>query len=190
MNDLWRGYKVRLRAVDITDFDAFFADAQDMGSQRLGNETNLPLSAKLLRERLEKPAPFDAPNCWLAIESLEDGCLVGSVSTNDTTPRHRNFKYGIAIFREHWRKGYATEAASLLLRYYFRELGYRRVMAIVYSFNTASLALRDRMGFTREGTLRKNLFTQGRFFDEVVFGLLASEFEALEAALPQEEPLG
>ena len=54
----------------------------------------------------------------------------------------------------------------------------------------ASLALHDRMGFTREGTLRKNLFTQGRFFDEVVFGLLASECEALEAALPQEEPLG
>ena len=70
--------------MDITDFDAFFADTQDMGSQRLCNETNLPLSAKLLRERLEKPAPLDVPNCWLAIESLEEGCLVGSVSTSDT----------------------------------------------------------------------------------------------------------
>lgn len=41
------------------------------------------------------------------------------------------------------------------------------------------------MRFTREDTLRQNLFTQGRFFDEVVFGLLASEFETLEAVPPQ-----
>ncbi|MEM7366381.1 MAG: GNAT family protein [Pseudomonadota bacterium] len=189
MTDLWRGHKVRLRAVDVSDFDAFHADSHDMAVQRLGNETNLPLSAKLLRERLEKPAPHDTQNCWLAVESLEHGCLVGSVSVHDANRRHRNFKYGVAIFREYWRRGFAIEAISLLLRYYFRELGYRRVTAVVYSFNTASLALHEQMGFVREGVLRQSLFTQGRFFDEVVFGLLASEFEALESALPEEASL-
>ena len=78
--------------MDASDFDAFLANAQDMESQRSNDETYLPLSPKLLRERLEKPAPHDAQNCWLAGESLEHGCLVGSVSVHDAKQRHRDFK--------------------------------------------------------------------------------------------------
>ena len=72
----------------------------------------------------------------------------------------------------------------MALRYYFRELGYHRANATVYEFNAPSLALHRSLGFREEGRLRQSLFTQGRYFDELLFGMLAEEFDALEQDLP------
>ena len=89
------------------------------------------------------------------------------MNTHSCDTRHGTFKYGVAIFREHWRKGYASEAVKLLLGYYFEELRYQKVMAHIYAFNESSIQLHERLGFKQEGRLRNMVFTQGRHFDEL-----------------------
>jgi RimJ/RimL family protein N-acetyltransferase len=76
------------------------------------------------------------------------------------------------------RKGYASEAILLVLRYYFLELGYQKVTATVYSFNTPSISLHERLGFQPEGRVRRTVYTQGQHFDELIFGMTREEFEA------------
>lgn len=65
------------------------------------------------------------------------------------------------------------------MRYYFHELRYQKVTAIVYSFNGRSQRLHESLGFTLEGRLRRMAYTNGTLHDELYFGLTREEFDAL-----------
>ena len=82
------------------------------------------------------------------------------------------------IRREHQRRGYASEAIALVLRYYFQELRYQKASVRAYSFNEPSIRLHERLGFQLEGRLRREVYTEGRYFDVLVFGMTAEEFAA------------
>jgi RimJ/RimL family protein N-acetyltransferase len=58
----------------------------------------------------------------------------------------------------------------------------RSVNIKVYGFNEASIRLHESLGFQREGCLRRMVYTEGRFHDEVVYGMTAEEFR--EKRLP------
>ncbi|MCB0159546.1 MAG: GNAT family N-acetyltransferase [Caldilineaceae bacterium] len=49
----------------------------------------------------------------------------------------------------------------------------------VYSNNPVSQALHERLGFQLEGRLRRIIYTHGRFFDELYYGITDDEFAAL-----------
>ena len=182
--DFWIGHRVRLRAARDEDWRAFFDAAGDSESDRLASEVRLPPTEAEWRARMTKPSDTAADKAWLVIERLDDPIVVGHINVHDADRRHRSFEYGIRLFPPFWRQGFASEAIALLLRYYFRELGYHRAFATVYAFNAGSLRLHDRLGFTREGVLRENLFAAGEYHDEICFGLLDREFDPLEAKLP------
>ncbi|NOU88678.1 GNAT family N-acetyltransferase [Paenibacillus sp. LMG 31460] len=179
-SNIWSGSKVRLRPVLPSDWKAFHENDQDSGGARLCDFIHFPRSEDGTKSWAEYKSskPSDGDNVFLAIESL-DGTLVGSITANSCDTRNGTFKYGIAIFRKHWRKGYAFEATKILLRYYFDELRYRKVNAYVYAFNEGSCALQDHLGFIQEGILREMIFTNGRHYDEYVYGQTKDEFEKL-----------
>ncbi len=105
--------------------------------------------------------------------------VAGTISTHHADRRNGNVKYGIAIMKEHQRKGYAAEAIRLVLRYYFQELGYHKAIAEVYAFNEPSISLHENLGFKQEGRLRDMIYTGGEHHDVLVFGMLAEEFGAV-----------
>lgn len=183
-SELWRGHRVRLRALQADDWQVFHVNDRDSHSARLADEIKLPESPAQMQARFEKLAERSGHDTVLVIEALEDDAVVGSVNVHGSDARHRSFEYGVHVFAKHRRQGFAIEAISLLLRFYFRELGYHRAWSTVYSFNAPSIALQQAMGFVAEGTTRESLFTDGRFYDELIFGLLESEFEPLEQRLP------
>ncbi|TCZ78417.1 N-acetyltransferase [Paenibacillus albiflavus] len=180
--NIWTGHKVRLRAILPTDWDKFHNNDYDSDSARLCDVIHFPRSedgTKAWAEHQASKGPNGDEN-MLAIETL-DGVLVGSISTSKCDTRNGTFTYGVAIFREYWRKGYASEAIMILLRYYFEELRYQKVTAHVYAFNDNSLALHERLGFVQEGRLRNMIFTRGQYFDEYLYGLTKSEYEKLKS---------
>jgi ribosomal-protein-alanine N-acetyltransferase len=67
-----------------------------------------------------------------------------------------------------------------MLGYAFGPLGLHRVTAAIGPENTASLALVDRLGFSREGVLRDHVHTNGAWRDSVLLSLLAPEWRAGE----------
>jgi RimJ/RimL family protein N-acetyltransferase len=85
-------------------------------------------------------------------------------------------KLGYAIKASEWGKGYATEAARLLLDFAFGPLGLHRVSAAIGPDNDASIALVKRLGLTHEGRLRDHVFTNGAWRDSLLFSVLAGEW--------------
>ena len=64
----------------------------------------------------------------------------------------------------------------ILCRYGFRVRGLRRLHLETLSDNHAMMAVAEKLGFTREGMTRSSSWVNGRFCDDVIFGLLAEEF--------------
>ena len=177
MNNIWTGNRIRLRAVEASDWETFHAWDQDTEVAQLSYEIPFPRNAANSQEwaeRESKEPPKDDVYRFV-IESL-DGEMVGTLNTHSCDRRNGTFKYGLGIMRDHWRKGYASEAISLVLRYYFGELCYQKVMAHVYDFNDGSIKLHRAMGFVEEGRLRRTGFTNGTYHDELVFGMTNDEF--------------
>jgi RimJ/RimL family protein N-acetyltransferase len=182
-NSVWQGKKVRLRAIEPEDWTVFNAWNLDSETARLCYAVPFPSSKerdrKWAAEQAVQEGKNDAIN--LGIEN-EAGELVGVINSHSCSPRNGTFRYGLAVQREHWRKGYASEAILLLLRYYFLELRYQKVNADVYSFNTASVRLHERLGFVQEGRLRRMIYTDGQYFDDFIFGMTAEEFAEKHSA--------
>jgi len=85
----------------------------------------------------------------LAIESVDGGTLVGAISTIETRPVDGFFGYGVAIGREHQRRGYGRDAVLLLLRFMFAERRYTKCTVGVYAGNAPSLAMHRSWGSSR-----------------------------------------
>lgn len=180
MTDIWRGRLVRLRAVEPEDWETHAAWNQDSAMSRQLDQVWFPTSSARARAWADEASrrSVEDDGFDFEIEALSDGALVGSLGIHHCDRRVGSFFYGVAT-REKWRRrGYASEAILLVARYYFQELRYQKMNAQVYSFNTASLALHEKLGFTREGTLRRMAFTGGQRHDIVAFGLTADEFAA------------
>jgi RimJ/RimL family protein N-acetyltransferase len=177
------GQRVRLRAIEPEDWETFYAWNQDTAAMRGLNLAQFPQSKASAREWAANWAtrPAERDNAFFVIENL-DGEIVGSIDSKECDPRHGTFSYGLGVRREHYRKGYATEAVLLLLRHLFRERRYQKVTIHVYSFNEPSLRLHERLGFQQEGRLRRMFFVDGAWVDKVIFGMTAEEFEQQHAA--------
>lgn len=69
----------------------------------------------------------------------------------EADPAAGRFGYGIAIGRPYQRRGYASEAVVILLRYLFGERRYHKCEVGIYAYNEPSVALHRRLGFVEEG---------------------------------------
>ncbi|SDT05640.1 Protein N-acetyltransferase, RimJ/RimL family [Paenibacillaceae bacterium GAS479] len=176
----WTGSKIRLRPIAPEDWELFHDNDQDLEGARAADMIFFPRSEEATRIWAEKKAEQEPEedNMSLAIETLE-GELVGAINSHHCDQRFGSFQYGIALFRPHWRKGYASDAVLVLLRYFFHELRYEKATAHVYSFNEASMKFQKSLGFQLEGRLREQMFTNGRRHDELIYGMLRREFDQL-----------
>jgi RimJ/RimL family protein N-acetyltransferase len=94
----------------------------------------------------------------------------------------RRAEVGYVLGRRDWGRGLMGEALTLLLDLAFGPLQLRRLEAEVDPRNTASNRLALRLGFTREGTLRRRWLTKGEEKDTHIYGLLVDEWQARRAA--------
>ncbi|MFB9208984.1 GNAT family N-acetyltransferase [Nonomuraea spiralis] len=183
MTSVWVGERVRLRAIEPEDWEAFLGFEEDSDAVRNGWRLHPPRSAaeakKWATELAEQESDMDQVR--LVVAAADDGRPVGMINTHDVERMHGTFAYGISIGTPHHRKGYAGEAIVLLLRYMFAERRFQKAEAWVYSSNEPSLALHRRLGFVEEGRRRRSRFAAGRYDDEVLFGMTVEEFTALYA---------
>jgi RimJ/RimL family protein N-acetyltransferase len=177
--NIFRGVDVQLRAMEPEDWEINWAWGVETESARASYYIPFPQSRAATRRRMEErvATPQQGDNFTFIIENLA-GEFVGNINTHHCDPRFGTFSYGLAVREAHQRQGYASEAIKLVLNYYFRELRYQKCTVHVYAFNEASLKLHQKLGFQQEGRLRRMIFTNGVYHDEVIFGMTAKEFQA------------
>jgi len=109
---------------------------------------------------------------------LKDGERhIGNIGLHRIDWPHRCAQTGMIIGEADCRgQGLGHEAKELLLGYAFTDLGLHRVGSSVIDGNTPSIRCLLKSGYREEGRRRKRWWHEGRFVDEVEFGLLAEEW--------------
>jgi RimJ/RimL family protein N-acetyltransferase len=74
-------------------------------------------------------------------------------------------------------KGYAKEAVGLLVDYLFSNYPAERISAFTDQENLPAQHVMERIGFQREGMLRRSTFRDGEWHDLAIYGLLRNEWE-------------
>jgi ribosomal-protein-alanine N-acetyltransferase len=117
----------------------------------------------------------------LAVTVRPGGTVVGSMALMVNT-NHKRGELGYMIAKEHWNRGYCTEAARAMLKYGFTTLGLNRIQAVHFPRNPASGRVMQKLGMNREGLLRQYVSNRSDPEDVAMYSILRSEFE-----LPGEE---
>jgi RimJ/RimL family protein N-acetyltransferase len=102
--------------------------------------------------------------------------VIGTATLAQIDLRNARAEIGFALGREHWGRGLAREAVSVLLDHAFGEMGLHRIEADSDPGNQPSIRLLERLGFRREGYLPERWYVGGRWHDTVMFGLLKRDW--------------
>jgi RimJ/RimL family protein N-acetyltransferase len=112
-----------------------------------------------------------------------DGTVVGRVNLFNEDCLARHAEVGIALLPEARGKGIGTAALAQLVEFAFVRRNLRRLHLVVIASNAAAIASYRKIGFVDEGLRREHCWVRGRYEDEVIMGLLRSDWLAARGPL-------
>jgi RimJ/RimL family protein N-acetyltransferase len=119
------------------------------------------------------PAPSAAEFSIVELASRE---LAGQVALWGIDEHNRMAHIGIELRPAFRGRGLGADAVRVVCRYGFALRGLHRLQLETLADNHAMIAVAEKLGFAREGVTRGSSWMNGRFMDDVIFGLLAEEF--------------
>lgn len=137
------------------------------------------LNTTAQKQWFEDKVLSDSATIMFSIRRLDDNILLGSCGLVyiDWIRRHAELSLYIGWNNAYIDdEGFAEEACRLLLKYAYHELCLNKVWTEIYSFDTPKKNLYDKLGFHKDGVLRQNHYSEGKWVDSLIFSLLASEF--------------
>ena len=136
-----------------------------------------PAMVKKQHEAIEKEMDENKNLFYFTIRTRENDRFIGNalVEWVDWANGNGFIRLGIGAVEDQ-RKGYGSQALSMLLRYAFGELNLYRVTAVVPAYNEGAIRLFQKFGFMEEVRRRKAIHRDGEFWDLVSFGLLNAEW--------------
>lgn len=90
---------------------------------------------------------------------------------------NRSAHLGLTLRPAFRGRGLGTDVVRVLCEYGFTTRGLHRLQLETLADNAAMIRAAIQNGFVREGTLRNSAWVLGEFVDQVVYGLLASEWK-------------
>jgi RimJ/RimL family protein N-acetyltransferase len=132
------------------------------------------LDAKMGQTALEDEGQVLA----LGVVLRETGVVVGDVSLQWLSRRHRQGEIGFVFHPGYQGRGLATEAAEVVLGLGFDGLGLHRVIGRCDALNLPSARLMERLGMRQEAHFVHNEIFKGAWGDELVYAMLEDEWRA------------
>jgi ribosomal-protein-alanine N-acetyltransferase len=145
---------------------------------------------KNLKDRFPHPYTFDDAEEWLlaacnqspeinfAIAIADE--LIGAIGLEFQDDVYRfSAEIGYWLAEPYWGKGITAGALRVMTKYSFENFDFNRIFANVFELNPASVKVLEKAGYTFEARLRKSVFKQGRFQDQIVYSILRDEYEQL-----------
>jgi RimJ/RimL family protein N-acetyltransferase len=124
------------------------------------------LLSRLTTERQDIREVAASDTSVLGIITLPDSTPVGSVAFLDHDLVHRKAELRKMIGDpEHRRKGFATKASALWIRYGVHTLGLKKIYVNTLNANVGNIKLNEELGFKVEGILRNEVFIDGAYRD-------------------------
>ena len=180
-----RGERLLLRPLAVSDADALLAyRSRDdvcryVPFEPMGRDDILQrIAGQWARTELTD----EGQSLTLGAQVGETGELVGDVVLFWHSREHAGGELGYVFNPDLGGRGYATEAANLMLRLGFSGLGLHRIVARIDERNEASVRLARRLGMRQEARLVSNELFKGEWSNELDFAILADEWYARPAS--------
>ena len=166
----------RLRDEDLDTLVAYRADPAVMRWQSWDSDDAVKDRAMI--DALKQVEPFAANGYFqFGVELKATRELIGDLYFKmDEAGTQAELGYTFAP--KYQGQGLATEAARCLLDHAFTQRGLHRVYATTDPRNDASIKLMKRLGMRQEAHFRENLWFKGAWADDVVFAILAREWQS------------
>ncbi|MEO8889122.1 MAG: GNAT family protein [Jatrophihabitantaceae bacterium] len=107
---------------------------------------------------------------------IAGGVVAGRAAIFDEDPLVRQAEVGLGLVAEARGQGYGTEALRQLVEFAFVRRNLRRVHLAVVASNAGAIASYRKVGFVEEGRRREHCWVRGHYEDEVLMGLLRSQW--------------
>ena len=173
---LLEGKSVNLRLVEKDDVDYLVECINDIDF--MGEYVSIGQISKSEQMRY-----FDNPSnlailteAKMLIVQKKDGTKIGLMNHRLHLP-YRWMEIGYFFAPSERGKGYGTEAVQLIVDYLFLSKDLARIQAGTDVRNKASQRVLEKVGFQREGTMRKCLFNRGELRDYYLYSILREEWK-------------
>jgi RimJ/RimL family protein N-acetyltransferase len=173
-----RGDTIGLRARHETDVLVLQSELYDDVATRATADTRpwRPIAPGSTASPYAVSDPADDAACFSVVR-LTDDELVGEALLWGIDQHNRTAHLGISLRPAFRGRGLGTDVVRVLCHYGFVVRGLHRLQVETLADNTAMIRAATRTGFVSEGTLRRAAWVNGAFADEVILGLLATEWD-------------
>jgi RimJ/RimL family protein N-acetyltransferase len=172
-----QGERVNLRRLEEEDLEKELQWLSDPEVTRLTQAGySLPVTRAQVQEMFKEA--IRGERLFFAVET-KDGTLIGDAALHPIDEKNRLGELLITIGEKgYWNKGYGTDTILLLLKLAFQEVNLQKVELRVFEYNERAIKVYEKCGFKREGVRRRALFRDGRYYDQILMGILREEFTA------------
>ena len=98
---------------------------------------------------------------------------IGFVIQSDVHCQSAEVAYWLG--EDYWGQGIATRALEYVTQYAFKEKGLKRLYADIIEYNTGSQRVLQKCGYQLDGIMRKNVYKDKKFYDQLVFSRLSDD---------------
>jgi len=169
---LLEGKNVNLRVIEKEDVPLLvdWWSNPDFGEYFSPTQTTIAGMERFLESTVFEPKGF--------IIEKKDGSKIGYIwHFNMLSPYMNMLELGYGLVPSERGKGYCTEAARLMVDYLFLSKDIVRILATTHPKNVISQKVLEKVGFKREGTMRKCYFCGGEWTDMFIFSILREEWK-------------
>jgi len=167
------GQKMNLRAIEPEDLEFLFEIENNEAIWEVSH-TQVPFSKYVLKQYLENAHLdiFETKQIRLLIEEKNTKNRMGMVDLFDFNPQHRRAGIGILVHPKFQKKGVASIALKMIIRYAFSQLNLHQLYANIITNNKQSISLFKKNNFVMVGEKKDWILSNGAFKNEFLFQLI------------------
>lgn len=115
---------------------------------------------------------------WAIADSKTDK-FIGTIGYNSWNVHNKRGEISYDLMRPYWRKGIMTKALNNAIIFGFKNMGLERIEARTMLDNIPSQKILDKIGFKKEGILRKYRVIRDKPTDILMYSLIRSDFSSV-----------
>jgi RimJ/RimL family protein N-acetyltransferase len=166
----------RARSEDAAPAAAAFRDDRDLG-RLIGIERDPDAAEILAGQERNRERAENGSGASLTVADAQTDAYLGAVILHSFDWQHRRCEVGFWLAPQARGRGLGARSVALAVSWAFGALDLLRVEMTTTPDNAAVAALAARLGFTREGLLRRRNVERGVRVDVVWFGVLRDEWD-------------
>lgn len=103
---------------------------------------------------------------------------IGLVTITNIDWKNRKACHGIKLYNNSVKgKGYGTDTVMTIMKYAFEELQLNKLYSTILEYNTPSLNLYKKCGWSIDGVLRESTFKGNKYVNEMAVSILKKDYE-------------